>query len=175
MRDYQKLKRDLTLWMKEDANLDAHFTTMIDFYGLPTNFPGFQAAMSTQDPYRQIEILEQHFRDDIKDLRFTPYIQLHEFEALLFADISQLDWEFLEHQKPIDDLKEVLTHFHDNPEYIDNGPHTAPSKRIIEKIPEYKGRKSSVGPVVAQKIGLSVLRSRCLHFHQWLLQLEKLQ
>ena len=57
---------------------------------------------------------------------------------------------------------------------IDDGPETAPSKRIIQLIPEYAALKVSVGSIVAQKIGIARLREKCLHFGQWLLQLEQL-
>ena len=49
-----------------------------------------------------------------------------------------------------------------------------PSKRIIKCIPEYKGRKSSAGPLIADKIGLHLIRKRCTHFDSWLKQLEAL-
>src|SRR5262245_19682950 len=38
--DYRRARRDLLRWMKEDANLDAYFTTIFDLYALPDDFPG---------------------------------------------------------------------------------------------------------------------------------------
>ncbi len=61
-----------------------------------------------------------------------------------------------------------------NPELINDGPDTAPSKRIIAEIPEYEGMKSSAGPIVAEKIGLASLQTRCRHFGDWINQLEDL-
>ena len=61
-----------------------------------------------------------------------------------------------------------------NPEEINEGQETAPSKRIIKEIPEYKGQKATIGPLVAAKIDLDVLREKCKHFNEWLTRLEKL-
>ena len=58
-----------------------------------------------------------------------------------------------------------------SPELIDDGSTTAPSKRIAAAIPDYAERKASAGPIVAAKIGLPALQSRCRHFGQWLQRL----
>ncbi len=57
---------------------------------------------------------------------------------------------------------------------INDGETTAPSKRIIQFIPSYKGAKVSVAPLMVEKIGLPTIRSQCPHFDEWLIQLEKL-
>ena len=172
--DYQKAKTDLQLWMRQEArNSDVYFTTMFDLYRLPDSFPAYHEAKRQSDPYQKVALLEKALAEELDYSRFMPYIQLHEFEALLFADIAKLDWEFLEHEREIASLVKLADEF-GNPELIDDGPETAPSKRIIQLIPEYAARKVSVGSIVAQKIGVATLREKCLHFDQWLLQLEQL-
>ncbi len=42
--DYQRAKRDLVRWMREDQNNDAFFSTMFDLYALPDDFPAYAAA-----------------------------------------------------------------------------------------------------------------------------------
>ena len=59
-----------------------------------------------------------------------------------------------------------------NPELINDGHDTAPSKRILEQIPAYK--KATAGVTVTEKTGLSTLRAKCKHFHEWLSCLEQL-
>jgi hypothetical protein len=61
-----------------------------------------------------------------------------------------------------------------NPEEIDDGATTAPSKRIIKLIPEYEHRKASAGPIIAEKIGLRRIRERCPHFDEWIKKMERL-
>ena len=51
---------------------------------------------------------------------------------------------------------------------IDDGENTAPSKRIIAEIAEYAGNKAISGPLVAGKIGMTVLCERCRHFAEWI-------
>jgi hypothetical protein len=173
LKTYQKPRKHLTERMKEDQSHDAYFTTMFDLYALPSDFPNYAHAQQVQEPYDRVRLLEEAFANDLRDDRFIPYIQLHEFEALLFADVQQFDWEFLEHEVQIRKLKQIADKL-GNPELIDNGAETAPSKRIIKEIPEYKGRKSSAGAIIAQKIGLPTLRQKCRHFHDWLARLEQL-
>src|SRR5437762_9603660 len=50
---YQKAKRDLERWMKEDSNPDSFFTTMFDLYSLPDDFPKFDEANTQNDPYQR--------------------------------------------------------------------------------------------------------------------------
>jgi hypothetical protein len=159
--------------MKEDQNPDAYFTTMFDFYALPDDFPNYDNSMRCPTPYQRIAMLENAFERDIAHPRFIAYIQLHEFEALLLADPTKFDWEFLEHARAIQNLTQMVAQFN-SPELIDDNPMNAPSKRIIREIPEYGGRKPSAGPVIAEKIGIPTIRTKCRHFGDWLKKLETL-
>ena len=57
-------------------------------------------------------------------------------------------------------------------EAFDDGADTAPSKRIIGEIPEYEYEKPVAGPLIAERIGLSVMNTECRHFREWLERLE---
>jgi hypothetical protein len=179
MNAYTTVKTDICTWMKEDRNPDVRFTTMFDLYALPSDFPGYDEAYRESDPYCRVSILEEALSSDINgeldDIRFVPYIQLHEFEALILADPKQLNWEFLEHDRPIQQLVEMVEKEGGNPELIDDGVNTAPSKRIIAEIPEYEGSKATSGPLVAGKIGMQKLSERCRHFSEWVEILLKLR
>ena len=171
--DYRRVRLDLGLWMREDQREDAYFTTMIDLYGLPTDFPGYLAASATAGARVRVAALEQAFADDIAHPRFVPHIQLHEFEALILAGPRALDWEFPEHEPAIDRLV-LLASGYKSPECIDDGPDTAPSKRIMQQIPAYIGRKASAGPLVVGRIGLAAVRYSCPHFDAWVSRLQAL-
>jgi hypothetical protein len=147
---------------------------MFDLYALPNDFPGYEKASSIRDPYEKVSTLEKAFSDDINDNRFIPYIQLHEFETLLFSDLSMLRLEYFEHNKEISQLEKVLVDFSNNPELINENRNTAPSKRIIKLIPEYKGNKVNVGATIASMIGIDHLKKTCSHFNDWILKLEDL-
>lgn len=167
---YEKAKKDVHNWLKEDKSPECRFTTMFDLYALPPDFPGAMQAKAQVDRYKRVETLEAAMKQDINDPRFIPYIQLHEFEALILADPQQLDWEYLEHDRPINNLRSMVNG--QNPELINDGPTTAPSKRILAEIPEYD--KVTAGVSVAGRIGLQTLRHKCRHFNEWLTGLEQL-
>lgn len=170
LTNYRKAKDDILTWLKEDMNPECRFTTMFDLYALPDDFPGYEEARREADPYRRVQLLEDALAQDISDNRFVPYIQLYEYEALILADPQKLDWEYMEHDKPIENLIAMVGT--QNPELINDGPDTAPSKRILKEIPEYD--KVGAGVLVVEKIGLEFLRRRCRHFSQWLTCLEEL-
>lgn len=173
-RSYRLAKNDITRWLKEDGNPDARFTTMFDLYALPRDFPGYEAAGQVNDPRQRVAALESALKDDIDDWRFIPYLQLHEFEALLLADPQKMEVQFPGSDDGIRKLVEMASLF-ESPELIDDGRDTAPSKRISHTIPEYYGRKASAGPLVAGHIGLAALRSKCEHFGEWLNRLESVE
>lgn len=170
---YQRARKDIVSSMKQQPG--AWHSTMVDFYKIPRDFPGLFEVTACGDAHARVDLLEQSWKRDVVTdhyWRFIPHIQLHEFEALIFADPQKLESEFLEHVGPIDRL--VALSRRTDPELIDDGELTAPSKRIIREIPQYAGRKASAGPSVANRIGLPTLRSRCPHFDRWVGKLEEL-
>ena len=174
MTNYAKAKNDIVRWIREEGyNHDVAFSTMFDFYALPDDFPGYDTARNERDPYRKVSIIEDAFARDIADMRFVPYIQLHEFETLLFANPQMFEIEYFESPDAVNALKMIVKKF-GNPELIDQGVETAPSKRIIKVIPDYANSKSIVGPMIANEIGITELRESCLHFNEWLTKLEQL-
>jgi len=171
--DYKKPKCDLILWMKQEArNRDVRFSTMFDLYALPDEFPGYTEARVCRDPYDRVRRIEAAMARDIDHPGFIPYIQLHEFEALILVDPGKLGLEFLGRERAIENL--IAASQGQQPEMIDDGHESAPSKRIIKEIPEYAYMKGSVGPTVVKHIGLSVLRGACPHFDEWIAALESL-
>lgn len=168
---YHQVKSDIEKWLKQESRKDCIFTSMFDLYRLPNDFPGFQDVQSVMDPYQRIQRLEDEFYNDVADKRFIPYIQLHEFEALLFVNIRDLQSVYIEHFHQISRLERIKESFQGNPELIDDGPTTAPSKRILQEIPEYK--KVIGGTLVAQRIGIQNMRNQCQHFNRWLAKIEE--
>ena len=170
--NFKIIEGDLRRLMREDADPRAHFTTMIDLYALPPEFPGWGEARRQPNPLRRVEALESALATALGDRRFTPYIQLHEFEALLFCDLSHLETRIAGSQQAIAALSADTRGL--APEDIDEGPATAPSKRIIRHIPLYERLKVRVGAPAAAAIGLPMLRRKCPHFAAWVARLEAL-
>lgn len=162
---YSHLRKDLDLWMRQDTAPDSWFSTIIDLHAMPSDFPGRQRAFQMPDPIERVEFLETEFGSDLQHPRFIPYIQVHEFEALLFADPSRILEVFPARTSEVASLQAACDSA-PSPEHIDDGQHTAPSKRIRAVIPEYD--KAAHGPVIAKLIGLREMRERCQHFRGWL-------
>ena len=170
--DFNKISGDIGRLMKEDRHREARFTTMIDLYALPSEFPGWAEARRRIQPVERVAELERTLESEFAESRFIPFIQLHEFEALLYCDLGELQRRIANSDTGIRALQLEVINL--EPEEINEGSTTAPSKRIIRHVPIYERNKVRVGAPAAAAIGLSKLRTRCPHFGNWLSRLEAL-
>lgn len=150
------------------------YSSMLDLYAFPIDdqSPYTADIRRIDDPYSRITALEAAISVNINHARFIPYVQLHEFETFIMVDPDRLLELFVDRRTGINKLKGEIEG--NQPELINDSPRTAPSKRIIKFIPEYKGLKSSAGPLIAEDIGLTRLREACPHFNEWVTKLENL-
>lgn len=107
--------------------------------------------------------------DETQRSRFIPYIQLHEFEGLLFSDISVFPRNFTKEQLDFPQLERAVNDFK-TPEEINNSPATAPSERLKKAISGYD--KVTDGAFLALEIGLETIRKKCILFNEWIERLE---
>lgn len=156
---------------------EAFCTTFFDYYGLPPDFPGKREAAALASSDARSRIVCDCLADDVEANlgrgardRLLPYVQMHEFEALLFSDpvtfASTLGRA---------DLAATFTGIresHFSPEDINDSPQTAPSKRILSLHAGYD--KVWHGSMAAIDIGLDALRAACPLFDAWLSSLEGL-
>jgi hypothetical protein len=148
---------------------------MFDLYALYPDFPGAKAADKQRDiPYERIKTIEQAFANEMNDARLIPYIQLHEFETLLYCKLEAFDIHYGNCARQIEALAVDAGSLLETPERIDDGQQTAPSKRIASQFPDYLDAKPIAPVAIATTIDLSVIRSKCPHFNEWLTTLEKL-
>lgn len=172
--NFKAMQKDINLGLKQGTRKNVFFTTMIDLYDLPRKFPGYREAESLRsDLYKRVEAIEMSWSHKTGDQRFIPFIQLHEFEAYLLTDVSRFASFFDNATSGITALRKIVDGVQ-SPEEINDGQHTAPSKRIIGQFPEYEYEKVMVGSQMAEAIGLERIRSRCPHFGGWLHRLERL-
>lgn len=177
LENYTKVENDINRWLKQQSKQDVRFTTMFDLYALPNEFPSFEQANKLSDPYRKVELLETAFASSINDNRFIPYIQLHEFESLIFTNLEEIYKSFPEYDEYKNEINQLSTecNSYPSPEWINQGVTTAPSKRLAKVIPRYDKLKTTLAPQVIQKIGLTKIREKCPHFDQWVTCLERLE
>jgi Domain of unknown function (DUF4276) len=173
---YDRLLHHLLNLIRGDRNI--WITTMIDFFRIPTDCPGYLAAKSLNARVDQAKAIEQSMLTDIisrtNSSMLIPYVQLHEFEALLWTSPETLDEQMVNQGKPsrLTELRSVLENY-ETPEHINDGPETAPSKRL-QKMYDGAYKKRVIGPLVTNNIGLERLRQACPRFGAWVTQLENL-
>jgi hypothetical protein len=102
--------------------------------------------------------------------RFIPYVQMYEYEGLLFSDpvafaqaIDRTDLESILHQ-----IKGGFA----SPEEINDRFETAPSKRVLQLFRGYQ--KVTHGSLASERIGLEKIRTECRLFDAWVSRLESL-
>ncbi|MFO7939418.1 MAG: DUF4276 family protein [Bacteroidales bacterium] len=165
---WKALKKQIELHLKESG---VYVTTLIDYYGLYPyhEFPEWDDAQKIVNMSERISFLENAMQAEIEEsirYRFIPYIQMHEFEGLLFSDISIFEENFDEDEfSDHDYLIETDKRF-DNPEDINDGKLTAPSKRLGRILGNYS--KVVYGSLLAQEIGLGKIQERCPRFNHWI-------
>jgi len=160
--------------LKQHRGNDVRFTTMFDLYGLYEDFPQYaDTANLRYRPYDRVERLEAALLAEYGDPRLIPYIQVHEFEALLLCD-SGLMGLFLDSAEPAIATLQRATQGCDSPELVNDGEATSPSYRIKAVFPDFDRLKTTVGVDWAACLPLSQIRSLCPHFNQWLTRLESL-
>ena len=155
----------------------AYCTTFFDYYGLPQSFPGKDIHDSQVDIVTKATSVQEAMTTELTRLigddamrRFIPFVQMYEFESLLFSDpIAFARGISKEHLSQ--NLTDIAEQF-DSPEHINNSPQTAPSKRIEGLIRGYE--KPLMGTLAALEVGLDSMRQNCELFDNWLRQLESL-
>lgn len=102
-----------------------------------------------------------------------PYVQMHEFEALLFTDPAAFEWVVGGWGEEAHQALIKVADAFENPELINDSPETAPSKRILQIFPHGTYSKTEHGPIIAEAIGIDTIRSKCPAFDAWVGQLQQ--
>ena len=142
-------------------------TSLVDFYGFRDKGSDTREGLETRIKQSVIARMNR----SLDDSRIFPYVQQHEFEALLFADARAFLVLPYATNDIADNLFSIRSRF-DSPEDINDSRDSAPSKRIKKLIPRYG--KVTDGPLVADEIGLDKIRAECPRFHAWMTRLESL-
>ena len=163
---WAKLWRELSLLLR-DSSITV-LTTIVDYYGFPSDAPGM-ATRPNGAASARVAHVEACLRTAVGDTRFVPHLVLHETESWVFAAPRQL--ANLAGKPALGEYLYKETARAGGPELVNDGPSTAPSKRIRARWPSYS--KTSDGPLAITKLGLRALRSQCPHLDQWLRCIEE--
>jgi Domain of unknown function (DUF4276) len=161
------LKKEIETHLQEPSVI---VSTLIDYYGLyqKYHFPSWATGEKILDKNSRMDFLENAMKEDISDAiqhRFIPYLQLHEFEGLLFNEI-QLFYDQVPKEElvGIAELKKTFAEY-DNPEMINNNRETSPSHRLKRIIKGYN--KPLYGHYFAEAIGIDQIRAKSPRFNKW--------
>ncbi len=177
VRKYPRSQKEILNTIKSDRS--CFCTTLVDFYGLPRDWPGREDADNHRAYLDKATTVEEALFANIcgrlgssfDHSRFIPYVQMHEFEALLFSDTSILA-ESARKSEVSSRLEHILQSF-SCPEEINDDYDTCPSRRIKRHIDDYV--KAVDGIIAARKIGLAKMRQECPHFDEWITRLEDIE
>ena len=167
----QRIRDHVLRQLKQDQS--AYCTTMMDLYALRDDIPGAPMPSASTGHDKATRLQSKLFEsiaagnDHLRiPLRFIPYIQVYEFEALLFSDCAALTTTLNVNADAFSALSGLC------PEDINDSPQTAPSKRILGVHPSYSKVIQGIG--AAKAIGLSRMRERCPRFQQWISRIAQL-
>lgn len=171
---YRRIRKFIANTIKHKQGPDVYFTTLFDLYALPADFPGRgDHTRNPADPTPSVLALQEAFEADVGHQHFLAYLQLHEYETMLFAAPEAFAYSFEDRDRQVGELKSIVAAV-PSIEHIDDGRETAPSKRIIAVFPGYAGLKATAGPDIAEGIGVQTIRAACPHFDRWVGRLERI-
>lgn len=179
---WPRIRKDILAILRSDRG--ARCTTLLDYYGRGRGFPGEEETRRANTTVARKQALEAAMLADIAEelgaheaqRRFVPYVQMYEFEALLFVG-PELLAVVIEVNNDVEDsrvaakLRAARAAFA-SPEEINDSPTTAPSKRILAVCPSY--RKVFDGTRVASQLTIAAIRRECALFDAWVRRLESL-
>ncbi len=156
----------LVNFMRHQYHETDRITTFVDYYG-------FQDAEGRTASQLENAIVEGLSADVNIERRFIlSYVQLHEFEALLFSDVGKFEYVLDGWSDDVRHTLAAIRNQFNTPEDINNHPATAPSKRILRTFAPGTYSKTVHGPIIAEEIGIDIIRQECPGFNLWLEKLE---
>lgn len=171
---FARARKDIGRHLKQRG--DTWVTLLVDYYGIKSDWPGYAESKRQTDHTQKAAIMnlataeqvQSIFPDQNPEIRFIPYVSMHEIEALYFSDPATLAEMIGVAQQKIDAILEECT----EPEKINDNSITAPSKRLVALSKRFK--KTSTGIAIASEIGIQKMRLACPLFDAWLIKLESL-
>lgn len=176
IRKWEGIRGQIARHLSEDRGSIA--ALMVDYYALPEDWPSLKDSRAIPAVERKAEHIESALVASLAQVmgerfharRFVPLVMMHEFEALLFSEPEKLAASL--YSPGLASAFALIRSGFNSPEEINDHYETAPSKRILELMPEYD--KAFSGPLAAVEIGLPTMRRECRHFGDWLSRLERI-
>lgn len=158
--NYAHLRNDIVNLLHSEGS-NVFVTTFVDFFRIPNTIPHYVEIANRGTHLEQVEMMQKAIDKDIDDHRFSSYIQLHEFEALLFSSNRGFEKWMGDKTSQTDDIIRKFP----NPEDINTSTNGAPSKRLLAIQPNYD--KVMQGNLIALEVGIRQMLGKCPRFSQW--------
>jgi len=172
-RRWGKWYCDLKRLTTEQHGGDVRFTTMFDLYGLPKDFPGLCEHASDRDTSRRATRLEETMAAAVDDWRLVPYLQRHEFEALVLAGLPALG-RFAAGQGRPRRTGRDSNYDRSSPRLRTSTMVKTPHLQSGSKNTSLAIERLFTGHWLWRKPGSRALRSKCPRFDAWIAKLEAL-
>lgn len=142
-------------------------STLVDFYGFQDR-AGRTRTQLEADIAAAARVITTGY-----DPRYVlPYVQMHEFEGLLFTNPEGFEWVEDGCSEDVKAALMAVAQAFPTPEDINDSPESAPSKRILRIFPEGTYSKTEHGPLIAEAIGIDAIRRKCPQFDAWVAHLQ---
>ena len=158
---YGHLKRDANNLLKQRS--DILVSSFVDYFRIPNDVPNYEKCLEIHSIDNRIECLENAIKNDVNNERFYPYIQKHEFEAVLFSNNKGFDSYY---DSKIGKQTAKIISKYINPEEINDSPQSSPSNRLKVIVPQYN--KVLSGNIIALEVGIENIIEKCPRFAQWI-------
>jgi hypothetical protein len=159
--NYEHLKNDALRLLSSQKD-DFIVSMFVDFFRCP-KLPQKERYENIEDHKLKVDEMEKCIGDDINDPRFIPYIQLHEFESLLYSSNKGFEEYFSDEEQK--ETKKIIDEY-PNPEDINSSPEKAPSKRLLAIKDDYD--KVIEGNIIALEVGFKQIFDKCPRFKAWI-------
>ncbi len=159
----ERLAKQISLHLRE-AN---RVTTLVDFYGFQDRAGRTRAQLEAD-----IAAAAQAMTTGYDPRHVLPYVQMHEFEGLLFTHPENFEWAEDGWNEDVKAELMAVAQAFPNPEHINDHPETAPSKRILSIFPAGTYSKLEHGPLIAEATGIDAIRQKCPNFSEWVGKLQ---
>ena len=171
---FSRYERDIGLHLRQCT--DAYVTLMVDYYGIREDWPGLEEAKRQTTHSKKAEVMNRETAKEVRkrfpeqnsDVRFIPYVSMHEIEALYFSNPAIIAKKLHIPQKEVESIVRECG----EPEAINDKPQTAPSKRLQNLSPNFK--KITTGIDIAKAVGIKRMREQCPLFNEWINRIENL-
>src|SRR5258708_8862895 len=140
--NWSAIEFDLRQEFASDGDPNLRFTTLLDAYAMPRGVLALAGFIAPVTAVADVDAVERAIEGVFNENRFKAYLQRHELETLLLADIDALERVFHRHKAGVQQLRADIAGFA-NAEDINHGATTHPSARLATAVVGYDNLKAS--------------------------------